>query len=87
MKLVYLEWQDAHALGEGWTDDREIKEMWKSNDMIIKQCGFVIKEDSKSLLLAGQYVIAGKFVEKGYGNVVKIPKGWIKKRIDLTTYI
>ena len=87
MKLIYIEWQDAHAIDSGWKSDEEIEKFSTSEDFIVKQVGWIIKETKTYTIVAGSRVEPGEFVAGGWGEVIKIPKSWIRKRIDLTKYI
>lgn len=87
MKLIYLEWCDTISSGSMWVNKSELKEWIDDSKWVIKQCGFVIKETSKFILLAGHIKPEDNFTEVQYGHLTKIPKTWILKRVDLTKYI
>ena len=86
-KLIYIEWADTVSSGSDWVEKENLNEWIDNTEWIIKQCGFVIKETSKYLLLAGYIKPEDDFTDIQYGHLQKIPKTWIRKRIDLTKYI
>jgi len=60
---------------------------WSDNeDFIISQAGYIIKETDVYLLIAGQYNKQTDSPSR-YSNLHKIPKTWIRKKIDLTTLV
>ena len=75
MKLLYLEWEDAIANSQ-WNDDREIEDFAKEV-AIIKQVGWVYREDEKYIILVGRIDVRGG-ENNCYGNLQKIPKTWIR---------
>jgi len=86
-KLTYLEWADAIGGGSDWTEESRLKEWKDGTDWIIKQCGFIISENSKHILFAGSIKPKDVFTERQFCGLLKIPKTWIRKRVDLTKYI
>lgn len=89
MKLIYLEWEDATA-SHGWHDAGSVEEFMNDYNSLIKQVGWVYAENKKYLVLASRIGL-GIFGEDGtspdelsYGNLQKIPKTWVRRRIELT---
>lgn len=84
-KFIYVEWCDALSYNDKWMED-DIAKIWAcSNEWVVRQSGFIIEENTEYLLLAGMVdVYMGKYK---YGNLLKIPKPWIKKRISLAPLI
>ena len=82
---VYLEWQDAYA-GKDWLTKDQADCIIES-EMIIRQVGFVYYEDEKCIVLISKVSDCDQNIEPEYGSVHRIPKTWIKKRIDLTEKI
>jgi len=75
MKLIYIEWEDAFAMGNGWHTEEDIDETLKKN-FIVRETGYVYDENDKYLVIASQYAPESE----QYGNITKIPKTWIRKR-------
>lgn len=84
---VYVEWIDAFSMsGSGWKDESDFENLRESK-FIIRELGFVIGENDDYLTLVGGYDQEECGWEPTYHRDVKIPKGTIRKRIDLTKYI
>lgn len=84
-KLVYLQWQDAHANGGWFTHDGLCKAI--NNDAFIcEEVGWIVYEDYKEIHLCGRRGLWGKKVLDSetmlheYGMYQRIPKTWIMKR-------
>lgn len=89
MKLIYIEWEDAIAQ-TGWHTEKEIQEWSDKDNTIIKEVGWIYKESKRYLVLISRKTEESmgddpKYIT--YGLLQKIPKTWIKKRIDLTKHI
>ncbi len=87
MKLVYIKWQDAYS-NSGWLYGDAIKK-WVDESYegcIIEQVGWLYEENKKHIILVGRKD-GLKDKEQGIGQLQKIPKTWILKRIDLTRHI
>lgn len=79
MKLIYLEWADAHT-NTGWKTEEEAK-LWAENtDWIIKECGWLINETKEYIAIATALKPENEYEEKQFLNLHKIPKTWIIKR-------
>jgi hypothetical protein len=78
MKLIYLEWEDAHARA-GWHSESQIEEYWKDERCLVKEVGWVYKENKDYICLVSrnQEWADG---EQQYGLLQKIPKTWVRKR-------
>lgn len=85
MKLIYIEWHDAFASG-GWYDKDQL-DNWKQGDWIVKQVGWLYEETNKQIILASRYSPPDQDGIEQYGQLQKIPKTWIRKRIDLSKYV
>lgn len=57
----------------------------EGDDYYVRQTGFIIKETKRYLLLAGHYNITETGGEKfeSLGQIIKIPKTWIRKRKEI----
>jgi hypothetical protein len=82
IKLQYIEWNDAITMQNGWYLIESIKEWGRTNDWKIKQVGYVIEENKNYILLATKYN-PQETEEDKYSEITKIPKIWIKKRINV----
>lgn len=78
-KVFYVEWQDAITMKDGWYSEEDVADWGKSEDWLIKQAGYLIKENNKYILLATKFNLQ-EFGENKYSEITIIPKGWIKKR-------
>jgi len=78
-KVVYIEWDDAVSAPVGWIDNFE--EWKKTSQFIIKEVGFLLEENSKEIFLASFIKDEDSNTYERQGNVRRIPKGWVKKRI------
>ncbi len=88
MKLIYIEWEDAHS-SNGWHTKEEADRM-KEDMPVIKQVGWVLEERPRYVLLCARHAEDGIFTDdndEAFGNLQRIPKTWIRKRVDLTKYI
>ena len=74
-KLVYIEWGDAIS-NTGWMSEKEAIEWADSSDWIVKNVGWILKENKDYILLASKFSEGSE----EYGLLHKIPKTWIKVR-------
>lgn len=82
MKLIYIEWVDAISNAD-WFLEEEAKEWHEKSDWIVRQCGWLVKEDKLGITIAGRYKKADEYTDFQLGGLQFIPKGWIKKREDI----
>lgn len=84
--LIYIEWCDSISDTPHWvTMDTAIE--WANNeDWIIKQAAFLLQETDEFILIASQYNEQQE-TESRFSNLHKIPKTWIKKRVDLSSIV
>ena len=85
MKPIYLEWEDASS-NDKWVGECDAMAWADAEGFVVKQTGFILKETKKSLTLCGGYHHY-EDCEPQYHQLLKIPKSWIRKRINLTKYI
>lgn len=85
MKLIYIEWCDAITINDdrAWNTLKECKEMGANENWVTIEVGFILEETKEYILFANK---KSKHNDS-YGGVFKIPKTWIRKRIDLTKHI
>ena len=86
MKLVYIEWEDAIAQA-GWYSKKGVKNWAKKDNMLVKQTGWIYKETKKHIILISRLSVDSPNKIISYGNLQKIPKTWIRKRVNLTKHI
>ncbi|MFN8290761.1 MAG: hypothetical protein U0U70_10920 [Chitinophagaceae bacterium] len=86
--IIYLEWCDAISDGSGWMSFFKAKEWGNNEDWVIRQVGFLLNETEEYLLLAGR-VNPHNVTEDDLkvDGLLKIPKTWVRKRIDLSESI
>lgn len=87
MKLVYLEWEDAVATAE-WMFHDELEQWTKDTKMTVQEVGWIIKETKEYIVMVGRLADydGDGFTDK-FGAIQKIPKTWIRNRVDLTDYV
>jgi hypothetical protein len=73
MKMVWVEWSDAVSV-----DDWEDKEM-VSGCPIVRSCGFLLKEDDKTIALALNHDVEGDRVS----CAMIIPKVLVRRKLTL----
>ena len=86
INLIYVEWLDAITMKDGWYAKDQAEEWGRSEDWLIKQVGYLIEETKKYVVLATKFN-PQRFGDDKFSEITKIPKGWIKKRKILTTYV
>jgi hypothetical protein len=79
MKLIYLEWQDAHTQN-GWQNEDDIKDFCDDHEFIIKECGWLVEENKRQIVIGTALKEKTDYWDKQILNLHKIPKTWIKKR-------
>ena len=83
--LIYIEWYDAIEAQTTWESLDELLKWAKKDDWITKEVGFLLKETDNYILIANR--IGGNEHQKEFSGVMKIPSPWVRKRIDLSSYI
>lgn len=86
MKLVYVEWADAVHNAE-WFTDTQANHWHDGTDWIVRECGWLVKEDKKGITLACRWKQADEYSDPQIGGLQFIPTPWIRKRRDLTKHI
>lgn len=87
MKLIYLEWEDASTLNDGWHTQQEVDDYIKDHKYIIQECGFLYRESKNEIVMLSRINPKSGDYPEQYSVIHKIPKSWIRKRVDLTKYI
>lgn len=84
-KLVYLQWQDAHA-SVGWFDEEDLKEKIQRAMWIVEEVGWIVYEDENEIHMVGRRGLWTKEEAMEYGLYQRIPKGWIIKRKEMEIF-
>lgn len=84
--LIYLEWDDAVGNSK-WFDNDEAEEWLNYSQWIISETGFLISEDKHAFYLAAFWKPEDSHTCQQFGGLRRIPKNWIKQRVDLTKHI
>ncbi len=73
-------WEDIACCVETWPSIEEVQ-TWLSDkaDVFVEQVGFVIAEDEKNIVFADSFMESNEV----FGNVHKIPKSVLRKRVKL----
>ena len=87
MNLIYIEWEDASTLNDGWHTKQEVDDYIKHHRYIISECGFLYKETKQMIVMLSRVNPESGDYPEQYAVIHKIPKTWIRKRIDLTKHI
>ena len=82
---MYLEWIDAASPADdiSWWSEKEIIDWSAKFDSHIKSVGWIIQENKKFIILASEYDQANDC----YAHPLRVPKPWIRRRVDLTKII
>lgn len=84
-ELVYIEWEDAIA-HTGWMSEKEAVDWFQKQTMTVKQIGWIVRETAKYIGMVSRQSDWGEG-EKELGQMQKIPKTWIRRRVLLTDMI
>lgn len=82
MQLEYIEWEDVLSAGSDWKDQAEVDEWCKdvNEAFTVKQCGFVVHETDRYIVLCSHYHSETDIVPAQYGHLQKILKSLILTR-------
>jgi hypothetical protein len=80
-QVLYLEWDDA-AHFEGW-HSRERLDLFREDQHLVRQFGILVSETPRELVLAAMWGPENATEEEMFGDLMRIPKGWIRKRLVL----
>ena len=72
--LVKITWMDAMDGDTGWV---ELKKMLKGQMATAIDIGWMIKKDSKKIILIASWCLEPD--DKNGGRYITIPRGWVKK--------
>lgn len=85
-RVVYLEWCDAMESLKSWQPLDEIKEWATTENWIVAEIGFVLEENEEYILLANRKSLYDTD-NPDYAGVMKIPKTWVRKKVEITKYL
>lgn len=80
LQLVYVEWMDAASNRVGWLTLEHCLEWVDGANHIVHECGFILREDEEYLVLAMRWTNSDEYQMDRFGDILKIPKPWIKNR-------
>lgn len=83
LRLVYVEWEDASTRCP-WMELEEI-DAYRQGQFLVRQCGFLLEDTGRYLLLADTWTPGDDWHTEKFGNVTRIPKPWIHKHHLLQT--
>ena len=83
MKPIYLEWCDAIADGLEWTDTELAKEWGEKSEWVVREMGWVIAETKEYIVIASVWKPEDELCNEQFKQLMKIPKTWIRKRVNL----
>lgn len=63
------------------------REWGKRTQWLVEEVGWVVEENKKYIILASTHKPEDEFCDEQVKLLQKIPKTWIKKRVDLTRTI
>lgn len=86
MKLIYIEWTDACGYG-GWLTEANALDFLANADYLVRQVGWVIEETDEYIALAAGTKAEDDYLKASYFDVVKIPRAWIRRRVNLTKHV
>jgi|TARA_Y100000310_G_C20675447_1_gene812773 hypothetical protein len=78
--LIMIGWADAISNENGWHTTEEAIEWVESDNWIVHQVGWVIKETKDYVFIANVYNEASGGREETWSGLFKIPKPWIQYR-------
>ena len=85
-KIWLVEWRDAHSQS-GWHNDDEIKKFIEEERCICLNVGFILSETKDEIVMAARKLRWKEDDKYGkwdkWGDLQKIPKAWIRKRLLL----
>jgi hypothetical protein len=86
MPFVMIRWCDAMSHTDEWKYQDDLIEWANGIEWLVETTGWILKECKEYILIAGQRGALNDG-EYQYAMVMKIPKTWIKLRVDLTNSI
>lgn len=86
-KLVFIEWCDAIASGLDWTEASVALEWGKRSEWVVQEVGWLLEDTKEYIVIASAHKPEDEFCDEQYKHLMKIPKTWIRKRIDLSEHV
>ena len=83
--LVYLEWEDANSMSS-WETNEQIDKWLKTDEDYgqVEQVGWLIRETKTCIILASRHAPENDYQDEHWGNLQKIPKTWIIKKVRIS---
>lgn len=81
-KLYYIKWCDATSAENAWYTKDEAIEWANTENWQIENIGWLLRETKEYILLCTKRSTDRDF-EPQFGNLFKIPKTWIRKKVML----
>ena len=76
ISFVYVIWEDIVSTDSGWHSLDVVKDWVDTQNSMVTQVGFLLREDENYIILMDSY-----FQDGTLGAVTRIPRGVIKKMI------
>lgn len=83
--LIYIEWEDSYSVPQSWHTEEDMTGILADESSIVKQTGFIIKETDSFIVLANQLNELSLSADQ-YSGLHRIPKGCLKKKLELTFF-
>ena len=82
-KIYYIQWQDAFSIS-GWLTEKDLEKEINEDAYICEEIGWIVHEDEREIHLVSRRATwkGGERVDE-YGLYQRIPKGWIKKKVQV----
>ncbi|SRR5258708_14955342 len=84
--LLYIEWEDACS-EHGWKDGEEMEKWIDDEGVFVQQVGWMVSETKTHINFAARKSAERNVWEMQYGNLQKIPKTWIRRKVNLSKHI
>ncbi|HTA26186.1 MAG TPA: hypothetical protein VK809_00235 [Bacteroidia bacterium] len=81
---IYIEWCDAMSNNDSWETQDQIIAWADTENWVIRQVGFIIKETKEYILLASKYNPQDTQIR--VDGCIKIPKTWVRKRKAISSF-
>lgn len=86
LPFVFIRWCDAMSHTDEWKFADQLVEWANGIEWLVETTGWILKENASYILIAAQRGALNDG-EYQYAMVMKIPKTWVKLRVDLTNHI
>lgn len=79
MKLLYVQWEDASSRSS-WSSLETVEDWNKNGRFMVETLGWLVKDTDKVIIIAGSHNPESEYSDEVYGDLIRIPKTWIRKR-------